>query len=293
MPAYNAGKTIAVAIDSVLSQTRSDFELIVVDNGSSDDTVARIAPYLRDDRLSLISEKRRGLPQARNAALDVARGMYVSLLDSDDVWLPNYLEVMSSTLEQDSLAAVAYTDAWVFHDSVRKIERRTAMSPYHPSRTPSDSDSFLRALLELGNFVFVGATVLRSALTDVGPFRLLDSAEDYELWLRFAARGYRFVRCRKPLVIYRRSAAQMSAHVDTMRRAVDEVLQIVENEYDVPDDIRRLARQRIPLRLFRSNPPRRVPHVLGRPYGALARARRFYIRPPREVQAAFPDLRAL
>jgi glycosyltransferase involved in cell wall biosynthesis len=294
MPAYNSAHTVSVAIESVLSQTRGDFELIVVDNGSSDDTVDRVAPYLGDDRLTLISEREPGPAQARNAGLAVARGVYVSLLDSDDVWLPRYLEVMGSALDDDPVAAVAYTDAWVLDDGLRKIARRTAMSPYHPPRTPKDAESFLRALLVLGNFVFVGATIRRSTLTAIGPFRLgVDSAEDYELWLRFAAGGHRFVRCREPLAIYRRSAGQLTSQVDRLRRAVDEVLRIVEDEYEVSEDIRRLARQRLPLRLVVRGRPRPVPQVLRRPYGAFARTRRFYIRAPKDVRAIFPDLRAL
>jgi glycosyltransferase involved in cell wall biosynthesis len=295
MPAYNTSRTIGTAIESVLAQTRQDFELIVVDDGSTDDTRDRIEPYLRDQRVRVICQRNLGPVAARNAAIVAARGHFVSLLDSDDVWLPRYLDVMATTLEADAEAAVAYTDAWVLDDETRRIARATATSPFHPPTAPTEPQQFLRALLELGNFIFVGATIRLAALADVGPFRVgLEAGEDYELWLRLAARGYRFARCSEILVIYRRRPGQLSAQVERMRRAGREVMRIVEEEYAVSDDIRVLAREGLALaRAFRTRPPTRVPHLLRRPYEAVSRLRHFYVRPPREVRAAFSDLRVL
>ena len=292
MPAFNTAPTINAAIESVLAQTRDDFELLVVDDGSSDGTAARVEPYLHDNRVRLISQPNLGLAGARNTAIEIARGMYASLLDSDDVWLPRYLDVMATALDNNPVAAVAYTDAWVLDDGIRRIARRTAMSPSHPPSTPRDSELFLRALLEFGNFVFSGATIRMSTLRVVGPFRRLE-AEDYEMWLRIAARGYSFVRCPETLVIYRRSPRQMTANQERTRRAVENVLRIVEEEYEIPDDIRALAGQRIPLRAFRPGRPRRVPRVLRPLYKALARAHWFYFKPPKPVRDSFPDLRLL
>jgi glycosyltransferase involved in cell wall biosynthesis len=296
MPAYDAARTIGPAIESVLAQTLSDFELIVVDDGSTDETVARVRPYLSDERVRLISQPNRGLPAARNAAIETARGTYVSLLDSDDLWLPHYLEVMARTLRDHPSAAVAYTDAWVLDDETRRIARGSAMSPWHPESVPGDPKLFLRALIEFGNFVFVGATIHRSTLAKVGAFRIdLESVEDYELWLRVAAHGYRFVRCPGRLAIYRQSMGQMSANRPTMVRAYREVLRIVAEEYDVSDEIRQLAnwareRDQAFNRTGRGR-PRRVPSFLRRPYKAVSVVRRFHVRQPVEVRRAFPELR--
>lgn len=295
MPAYNAASTVAAAIESVQQQTRRDFELIVVDDGSTDATADVVQPYLDDARVRLIRQSNAGQAQARNAALAVASGSYISLLDSDDVWLPRYLEAMGKTLEDEPGAALAYTDAWVFHQDVGRIARRSAMQPAHPAAPPTDPPAFLRALLERGNFVFMGVTMRAEALAAVGVFRPgIDGSEDYELWLRLAAHGYRFVRCPETLVVYRRRPGQATSHVDAMRRSVGEVLRIVEEEYDIPADARELARRRIPVSQLRPpGRPRDVPGLVAPAYRALSRLRWFYVRPPRPVRDAFPDLRTL
>src|SRR5207247_3248321 len=96
-------------------------------------------------------------------------------------------------------------------------------------------EQFLRALLEWGNFVFVGATIRRAVLDDVGAFRVgVPGVEDYELWLRIAAHGYRFVRSPEKLAIYRQSPGQMSANWPMMQRSARDVFRIVAEEYEVP-----------------------------------------------------------
>jgi glycosyltransferase involved in cell wall biosynthesis len=293
MPAYNTEETIGAAIESVLAQTRADFELIVVDDGSTDGTPDRVHPYLRDQRVKLISQENRGQASARNAAIALAAGKYVSLLDSDDLWLPQYLELMASRLDDDPTAAVAYTDAWVLDDGTRRVARTTATAPWHPSVVPTSAERFLRALLELGNFVFVGATIRREVLTEVGPFRVgVEGSEDYELWLRIAAHGYGFIRVARPLAIYRRRPGQWTSDGAATARSSAEVFRIVVGEYDIPDDLRQLARQRLPLTRFPERQRRRVPRLLKPSYAALSRLRHFYLIPPKEVRKAFPALRS-
>jgi glycosyltransferase involved in cell wall biosynthesis len=294
IPAYNAQRTIRAAIESVLAQTRSDFELIIVDDGSTDNTRASVEPYLRDRRVSLISQANRGQSSARNTAIAAAAGTYVSLLDHDDLWLPQYLEVMSDRFRADPSAGVAYTDAWVLDDETRKIARTTVMSAWHPPIAPPNADQFLRALLELGNFVFVAATIRRAVLDDVGPFRIgVEGSEDYELWLRIAARGYRFLRVDLPLAIHRRHPGQPSADRAAMDRAAAEVFRIATEEYGLPDEIRDLAKRRLPMARFPVRSSRRVPHLLRTAYATLSRFRHFHVRPPSAVREAFPDLRSL
>jgi glycosyltransferase involved in cell wall biosynthesis len=293
MPAYNAASTIDAAIDSVLAQTRDDFELIVVNDGSTDDTALHVQRYLEDARISMISQTNLGQAVARNTAIAVSRGVLVSLLDSDDLWLPHYLEVMAATFEREPTASVAYTDAWVLDDRTRRIARRTAMGHWHPAVAPKEPEPFLRALLELGNFVFVGATIRREILTEVGAFRTgVSGSEDYELWLRIASRGYRFARCPVTLAVYRRSPGQTSSDPDQMRRSGHEVFRIVAEEYDIPDDVRELARKRIPMRGVFTQRRRRFAGIPAPIHQALVRVRDFHLRTPTEIREAFPDLRS-
>lgn len=302
MPAYNSQSTIGSAIRSVLRQTRSDFELIIVDDGSTDETASRIQPFLSDNRIRLISQPNLGPAAARNTAIASAQGKYVSLLDSDDVWLPRYLQTMAATLDADVTAAVAYTtDAWVLDDATRRIRRATrvkAVTPQPPA-LPKTPHEFFCALLTRGNYIFVGTTIHRWVFEKVGTFRPdLKGPEDYELWLRIASHGYRFIRCPLKLAIYREKRGQLTSDPRRMLRASQNVYRIVADEYDAPEDVRELARRRMHeqarlLATLDSRRPRRVPRPFRRPYNALSRIRNFYRRPPREIRDVFPDLHAL
>ena len=127
MPAYNAAGTIESAVGSVLRQTIKEFELIIVDDGSTDDTLARLERFAGDPRVHVVSQPNRGPGAARNTAIGLARGAIVSMLDSDDLWLPTYLAAMDEALRTEVDSGFAYTDAWVLGDAGR-IAARTAMS---------------------------------------------------------------------------------------------------------------------------------------------------------------------
>ncbi|MGH9799036.1 MAG: glycosyltransferase family A protein, partial [Blastocatellia bacterium] len=118
IPAYNLAPYIAETLDSVFAQTCRDFEIIVINDGSTDDTEERIAPYR--NRIVYIRQENRGVMAARNVGLQAARGRYIALLDGDDLWLPNFLEVLVGMLEADPDLSVAYPNAryfgWPKHD---------------------------------------------------------------------------------------------------------------------------------------------------------------------------------
>jgi hypothetical protein len=295
IPSYNNPDTIGSAIRSVLRQTVSDFELIVVDDASTDATPQVIEGFLVDERVTLVTrDVNGGQSAARNTGIARARGTFVCLLDSDDLWLPAYLEMMGKTLAATPRAAVAYTDAWVLYDGIRRILRRTAMEAYRPPVTPVDPAAFLLALLEYGNFVYYSITARRDALQEVGGYdEALRGAPDYELWLRLCAAGHAFVPCSETLGIYRRRQGQLTADADFKAQASAKIFQVVLEEHDLSDEARRLASRRAQEyeRAATRGPGRRrrLPIVSG-PDGALARLRWFYRRPPASVRDAFPNL---
>ena len=303
MPAYNAAATVGAAIRSVLAQTYDDFELVVADDGSTDGTAEEVAGF-DDPRVRLLRAGRQGLARARNAAVGAGTGRYVSMLDSDDLWLPGYLEAMEAALAARPDAGLAYTDAWVLDDVTRRIQRVTAMHYQDPPAVvPDRADAFLRLLLER-NFVYTSATVPRAVLEEVGGFRPeLAASEDYELWLRIAARGYGAVRPPGVLAVHRKRAGSVSTSDERMTVGLRDAYRIVAAEYDLPAELRARARERVVeleaelagLRGKGGLRPRlqRARARAVRLRGALLRPIQWRRRPPPEVAAAFPDLHAI
>lgn len=242
MAAHNSAATIGQAIGSVLLQTRHDWELIVVDDGSTDSTAA-IASSFDDARIRVVGQENRGPAAARNAGLRLARAPLVSTLDSDDLWLPDYLAVMGRALEAAPEAALAYTDAWVLDDATGRIRKTTEMAWQEPpDPPPEEPGAFFEELLRR-NFVYNSVSARRDVLLALGGYdeRLL-TGEDWELWLRVAASGARCVRAPGILGVHRDHAHSLSADTRRMRAGKLEVYRIVERDWETDDGVRALAR---------------------------------------------------
>ncbi|HEX6489824.1 MAG TPA: glycosyltransferase family A protein [Gaiellaceae bacterium] len=296
IPAFNTEATIGAAIRSVLAQSVSDFELIIVDDGSTDATAERAAAH-SDPRLRLLRQENAGPAVARNAAIEAGSAPLVSFLDSDDLWLPCYLETMAAALERDPAAGLVYTDAWVLDEATRRIRRRTAMAPRGAeARAPRDPEAFL-ALLVRRNFISSAATVRRTVLDEVGLFDPATvPAEDYGLWLRIAAAGHVCVRVAGNLVVYRDRPGSISADDLAVRTAASRALGAIAENPAVHAPIRAQAAARIAA--IEASLAAEPPDSVARRTRALLRRRLpwpllWRIRPPELVARAFPDLDAL
>lgn len=303
IPAYNAGRTIRSALTSVLTQTRQDFEVIVVDDGCTDDTVDRVQG-MNDRRITVVSQPNAGTSAALNTGIAHARGELISVLGADDLYLPIYLHQMARALAEAPEAGYAYTDAWSVDDRTRRIHRDTAMAHAAPPQPPpTDPQRFLVELLRR-NFVLGLATIRRSVLAVVGSFdTAVKQSEDYELWLRMAAHGYPGVRARGVLAIYRRRQDSKTADLVRAASALTDIYRLVEEEYDVPESVRRIARQRrdetaAQLAVFRASRARRrfVPkgarRLVGRCYRAIRYRSNWYATPPSRLAAFLQDVEA-
>jgi glycosyltransferase involved in cell wall biosynthesis len=189
IPAYNRAATIAAAIESVLRQTYSDFELVVVDDGSTDGTLAA-AEAVRDPRVRLVAAPRNlGAAGARNLGVEEARGAWVAFQDSDDEWLPRKLEKQMARL-----AGGAHLGAYCGLLTLGGLEDRPGERIRlryvpDPSVVPADG-SILPALLR-GNAVSTQTLVVRRDLfRELGGFDAgTTPIEDWDFVLRLAARG--------------------------------------------------------------------------------------------------------
>jgi glycosyltransferase involved in cell wall biosynthesis len=296
--AHNAARTLPSTLRSVLAQTRPDFEIVVVDDGSTDGT-AEALRSVRDDRIAYVRQANLGPAAARNAGIERAAGEYVCLLDSDDLWLPDYLETMGAAFASDTSAGLAYTDAWRLDDVTRRVLRRTSMSGCRPPRQPpAERQALLLALLER-NFVYNSATVRREVLDGVGGFKSFTRSEDYELWLRIAASGARFVNAGKVLAVYRRRPDSRFRGPVLRVRGRAEILEHVLATYELTESQRLVAERRLrdarkQLATFATADDAAPAEPNAGWLRQLAHDLRWYrLRAPRAVVRAFPDLRTI
>jgi glycosyltransferase involved in cell wall biosynthesis len=295
--AYNAARTLPSTVRSVLAQTRPDFEIIVVDDGSTDGTDEALRG-IPDDRIAYVRQANLGPAAARNAGIERAQGEYVCLLDSDDLWLPAYLETMGAALDADAGAGLAYTDAWRLNDVTRRVHRRTTMGAYRPPRRPPVlREALLSALLER-NFVYSSAAVRRRVLDEVGGFKTFKRSEDYELWLRIAASGARFVNAGKVLSVYRDRPGSRMHDREAMLCGCAEILEHVLATYGLTEELQSVAESRLrdlrqKLAVLTDADVAASETSPGAPRRLLHDLRLYRFRAPRVVLRAFPDLRAI
>jgi glycosyltransferase involved in cell wall biosynthesis len=181
-PAYNVAKYIGEAVDSVLRQTFPDFEYLVVDDGSVDNSVDIVKAHVRDDpRFRLVQGEHRGLSAARNTGIREAKGQYIAFLDGDDRWHPTFLERQLQLIQSlpPNVGAV-FCRSWLMLENGRTIFFQWQRAGRY------DFDDFLVN----GNPARNGSSLLirKSCFADVGGFdEDLRYVEDVDMWLRIAA----------------------------------------------------------------------------------------------------------
>jgi len=194
IPAYNCERTIAATVDSVLAQTYRDFELIVVDDGSTDGTAAILRGY--GSRLTYVYQPNRERAAARNNGIRHATGEYLAFLDADDAWLPHKLERQVEALDRNPHAGLVYSQAYRVDDSGRPL-------PGVVGRGSAARRIFSDLVLYKAIVPTATATVRACCLEQVGSFdESLIYLEDWELWLRLSL-AYDVLFIAEPLARYR------------------------------------------------------------------------------------------
>jgi len=303
VPAYNAAETIEQAVRSVRAQTDSSFELIAVDDGSTDatpDLLRRVAA--EDERIRVLRQKNAGPSAAREAAMGRASGRYLTFLDSDDLLLPSYLETMGATLGADAEIGLAHARAWVLDDAAGGGRVRRAIWPPPGSMAGSGDDPADPVVaLASGNYVGGVQTARRSAVERAGGLDVgLDQAEDYDLWVRIAIAGLRIVSVPGTLVVMRNRAGSLSKDELELARGVRAVCERILSVYEVSNEARTAAKRQLDradreIDVLSGRDPvrgasRRIRLVLGRAKRRLLSGRVWYPVPTTEVAEAFPEL---
>jgi glycosyltransferase involved in cell wall biosynthesis len=216
IPAYNSSEFICDAIDSVVAQKFREHEIIVINDGSPDTPAFESAIRTRLEEITYIRQHNMGAGPARNTGIQHARGDVIAFLDSDDVWMPDYLARQFIYLRRHELDMV-YTDAVL--SGINSAYRRTFMET-----APSDGEVTFESLLDLRcNVITSGTLVRKQMLYDAGLFEVERvRAHDFHLWLRIAHKGGKIGYQRLPLLKYRVRMDSLSGDsVSRIEREID------------------------------------------------------------------------
>ena len=231
IPAYNIAPYISETLNSVLAQTFTDYEVIVVNDGSPDTEKfeRELQPYL--DGIVYLKQENGGASVARNAGLKVARGEFVAFLDGDDLWLPNYLAEQLEFIGTRQ-CDLACADATFFGDTADKAP--TYMIAWMNDAPEAGDFNFLELVDAKRSVITSGVVARRQPIIDIGLFdESLRRAQDFDLWLRLACAGHRLSFQRKALLKYRCRADSLSGGVINSHRRELNIFDKIEQSYDL------------------------------------------------------------
>lgn len=227
IPAFNVAKFIGDALNSALAQSFTDYEVIVINDGSPDtpELERTLAPYM--SRIVYLKQENGGVSAARNTGIRAARGSLIAFLDGDDVWLPNYLEIQVKRIQADPSIDVLYPNVLMFGDSSEDGEEFMTTCPSNGEVT---FERLLRQECNVSNCSIVRKeTIIRAGLFDES----LRSVEDFDLWLRVIKGGGRIAYHRDVLARYRRRQGSLTADPVWLSEHILSVLAKVKQRDDL------------------------------------------------------------
>lgn len=223
IPTYNSAHFIVEAVDSVLAQTFTDFEVLVIDDGSKDNTKELLAEKYGDS-IQYFYKDNGGVSKARNFGIEKAKGKYVAFLDSDDAWITEKLEKQISALEKNLENKACYSSFYLCDENLNP-------TGINPSERKAD---VLTDLLLIGNVVATPSTVIaeKELFQQVGGFDYeLSQCADWEMWIRLATKT-EFIYIDEPLLKYRIHGANMSKNAALLEK--DTIL-LMEKGFALPN----------------------------------------------------------
>lgn len=226
VPLYNGAAYVRGAVLSALGQTYPHVEVVVVNDGSPDDSEDVLGDLLSDPRVTYVKQHNRGVAGARNAGIAASRGELIAFLDQDDIWLPDKLEQQVGYL-------AAHPEIALVHGNVRFIDAAGAPLREHEARWDADARQGVGhcfpVLFAKNRLAMLTVCLRRSAFDETGAFREdIPGVDDYEYWLRLSRR-HAFAHINRPLALYRLHGSNESLvnwlpqHVKTLQ-AIDGVL---------------------------------------------------------------------
>lgn len=213
IPTYNRARFIKEAINSVLSQDFQDYEIIVVDDGSTDNT-KEIINSLKNKKIRYFFQENKGRSRARNRAIKLARGQYLSFLDSDDIFLPGKLTKQAKCLDKHSEIGMVYASALTMDESSHKLNKKYLAT--------SSGFIYKEVAFVFPLIIILPAVMIRGEVfKKVGNFDpKMDRFEDSDMWRRIAQK-YQILAIREPLCQIRHHWGNLMEHPTKLLRALD------------------------------------------------------------------------
>lgn len=228
IPAYNAERFLHIAIESVLRQTNPDFEIIVVDDGSHDNTRTVVSQF-QDNRLKYIYQDNAGVSAARNTGIKKASGSHICFLDADDEWLPSHLETLAELIETYPACKVFIT-GYQYRLTTGEVVPHTARLLKSVFQSTFQSDNGYDLLWKYGYIMHTNSVCcVKAAFDDVGYFAVgVKNGEDDDMWYRLLA-YYSIAVSKKMTTIYNRENSRATAVTNLVQdwvflKRVDEIM---------------------------------------------------------------------
>ncbi|WP_375512534.1 glycosyltransferase family 2 protein [uncultured Nostoc sp.] len=234
IPTFQRADLVSETIESVLAQTYTDYEIIVVNDGSTDNTREVLAKF--KDKITVIDQENKGLATARNTGIMASQGQYIAFVDDDDLWIPNKLEKQIPCFESNPNIGLVYSNIVFFDDNCVFTSKIWPKGSHPPGVLKS-------WMLFMVDYIPVPTVVVRRECLDkVGLFdQTLTSCEDYDLWLRIIEKfSVHFLN--KTVAFYRQSVNSMSTNKERM--LVNEI-RVKEKAFS-----RNLILKKLPLKLL-------------------------------------------
>ena len=230
IPAYNVAAYIDVTLRGVFAQTFTDFEVILVNDGSPDTEALERAIQPYRERICYAQQENRGASAARNAGLRVARGELIAFLDADDLWSPNYLDQQLKFIREVD-CDLACADAMIF--GVSADAGRTYMDSLMEAAPSRGRVTFLELVNADRSLITSGVVARRDQILKVGLFdEALRNAQDLDLWLRLARHGARIAYQRRVLLHYRSRPNSLTGDAINSHQRELRVFDKIEQSYE-------------------------------------------------------------
>ena len=217
---YNYGKYIVKAIESILNQTEQDFEVLIIDDGSTDDSITILENYTENPKIKIIQQNNKGLTVSNNVALKLANGKYIMRLDADDFLFDNALENLSSILDRDSDVGMVFGDYYIIDENENIVE--------HFQRHNFNKDVNL-----LDQPAHGACTMFRiECLRQLGGYdETINRQDGYELWLRFIEK-YKVNNINEPIFYYRQHDNNLTSKEDELLDTRTQILKkhVIKNK---------------------------------------------------------------